>query len=314
MGDNIAQEVLSNNELDTIKININVFLMLLNKIENDIDNIPAELINKSNDLQKTYNCFASNYDARSLWEKKKFIASKIRNKDIKSIKPKLHIISTDFSDETKCKKEFIGYLNKLTDVNKDIIYNKIRVFISTIDKKLYFLLSEIVWNFIKISSNNIYIDVLYIFDNKYINENITYMWDKYISNKEWLPNEYILNNNVLTSDCDKYDEYCDYVKWKKGSISIARAWCYIMQKQNLLQNLDILLDNLIEKLKDYKGDIFSNVYKHKVYKHVVDIILDQIHTILDIYKSKRIIQIIKNIDITYFENSSKFKIYNILEK
>ena len=310
MSDNIAREVLSsNNELDTIKININSFLFLLNKIENDVDNIPIELINKSSELQKTYNCFASNYDARSLWEKKKFIASKIRNKEIKSVKPKLHIISTDFSDETKCKKEFIGYLNKLTDVNKDIIYNKIKIFISTIDKKLYILLSEIVWNFIKVSSNNIYIDVLYIFDNKYLNENITYMWEKYISNKEWLPNDYILNNNVLATNDDKYDEYCDYVKWKKSSISISRAWCYIMQKQNLSQNLDILLDNLIDKLKDYTSDKTS-----KVYKHVVDIILDQINTILDIYKCKRIIQIIKNIDITNFENSSKFKIYNILEK
>ena len=164
-----------NNELDTIKINIQVFISLLNQIENDVDNIPHELIKKSSDLQKTYNCFASNYDARSLWEKKKFIASKIRNKEVKPSKPKLHIISSDFSDETRCKKEFTGYLNKLTDVNKTTIYSKIKIFISNLDKSFYIYLSDIIWNFIKISSNNIYIDVLYLFDTSYVNENILYI-------------------------------------------------------------------------------------------------------------------------------------------
>jgi hypothetical protein len=304
-----SSDVLSpNNELDTIKININVFLSLLHKLENDYDSIPSELIKKSEDLQKTYNCFASNYDARSLWEKKKFIASKVR-KDTKYSKPKLHIITSDFSDETKCKKEFMGYLNKLTDVNKNIIYNKISAFISNLDKSMYHLLSDIIWNFIKISSNNIYIDILYLFNKDYTDKIIKDTWKKYIDNKEWLPSSYILSNNILENNENKYDEYCDYVKWKKGSISLARAWCYIMQKNNSLSDLDILLDNLVENLMTYVNNTTSHVYKH-----VIDILLDQINTILDIYKSKRIINIIKDIDISNFENSSKFKIYNILEK
>lgn len=295
-----------NNEFGIIKINYDIFYKLLKEKENDDKDLPQPLINKANDLQNNYNCFASNYDARSLWEKKKYIASKIRNKDYKTIRAKPIILSTDFSDEFKCKKELTGYLNKLSDVNKHIIYAKIKNFIDTINKSYIHSLFDIIWTFIKKSSNNIYIDVLYLFNKDDKDNNLKTNWDKYMSNKEWIPPTYILETDILLKD-ENYDTFCDYIKWRKSSISVIRTWCNILIKEDKINNIDILLNNIMEIVIEY-------IENKSIKKHVLDIALDQIYTILDIHDNIEVIDKIKNWDISIFENSSRFKIYNILEK
>lgn len=286
---------MDDNELEYIKINYSIFKNILLSHNSEI---PEILLNKYNDLITNYNCFASNYDARSLWEKKKIMASK-KNKT----RTRPHLISFDFTDEMKCKKEFTSYLNKLTDLNKTIIYNKIKTFLEKIDEDIINLLIEIVWNFIKISCNNIYIDVLYIFDQKYIIKYITIYWDKYNKNIEWLPPDNILINKNLFKD-DNYDEYCDYVKWKKYNISITRAWCNIFKKENMMSNIDIINLKIIEKIEE--GEIID--------KHIINLLYDQISIFLDSRPNKIIINKIINIDLNTCENSTKFKIINILDK
>ena len=198
-----------NEEIGLVKIDYDVFKKCLNDFNSTNVIISDNIVNKANELINNYNCFISTYDARSLWEKKKIIAS---NKKI--VKSRPHIIYIDFSDDAKCKKEFISYLNKLTDVNKETIYNKISIFISQVNKDIFNSLFDVLINFIKSSNNNIYIDVLYLFEESYINENITNFYINYIDKKEWLPKE-ILIEYKLIFDEDKYDTYCEYVKIKK---------------------------------------------------------------------------------------------------
>ena len=282
-------------DLGFIKINLDIFNTSLKSHNQEI---PLYLINKSNDLQSNYNCFASNYDARSLWEKKKIIAmkkTKVRNRP--------HLISFDFTDETKCKKEFTSYLNKLTDLNKEIIYTKIKSFILNINEDISKLLFDILWNFIKLSSNNIYIEILYIFNIDYVNNYINFIWNKYNDNNEWLPSNEILNNDKLF-DQDNYDSYCDYIKWKKSNLSICRAWCYIFKKENKMENIDTINNNIL-----YYIDNNING-KH----YIIDLLLDQVNILLDARPNNIILNKIINWDIANFENSTKFKIYNILEK
>ena len=52
----------------------------------------------------------------------------------------------------------------LTDVNKNIIYSKINNFIKELNENILNSLFDVIITFIKISSNNIYIDVLFLFD------------------------------------------------------------------------------------------------------------------------------------------------------
>ena len=66
--------------------------------------------------------------------------------------------------------------------------------------------------------------------------------------------------------------------------------------------LEILFENTINILKE-----------NKEYKHILDIFLEQLFNILSVTKTAKIINKIKNIDISKFNNSTKFLIYNILE-
>jgi hypothetical protein len=52
----------------------------------------------------------------------------------------------------------------------------------------------------------------------------------------------------------------------------------------------------------------------KVHKYIIDILLEQISKILKLHNNNIIVNNIKQLDITSFESSSKFLIYDILEK
>ncbi len=178
-------------------------------------------------------------------EKKKIIAS---NKNPTKSRP--HIIYLDFSDEAKCKKEFISYLNKLSDVNKEVIYEKISTFISKINDDIKHLLFDVLINFIKTSNNNIYIDVLYLFDDIYIETNITKFYLNYLNEKLWLPKDIIVDyKNIF--DEENYDTYCEYVKIKKTTLSMLKALIIILNKLNKNNIIKKIVNHIFTDLNTY---------------------------------------------------------------
>ena len=288
-------------DIGLVKINFNVFKKCLNNFNASNIIISDNIVNKANELVTNYNCFISNYDARSLWEKKKIIAS---NKN-KAPKTRPHIIYIDFSDDAKCKKEFISYLNKLTDVNKETIYNKISSFISQVNTEILNSLFDVLINFIKSSNNNIYIEVLYLFEKDYIETNITNYYNNYLKEKEWLPSIINIEYKQIFDD-EYYDIYCEYVKLKKSTISMIKALCIILKKINKINIIEEIIENILTDL---------NIYITTTdYKHINELLLDELAIILDfIPKQKYINQVVK-IDITNLDTSTKFKITNIIEK
>jgi len=289
-----------NEDLGFIKINYDNFKNSLDNFNNSHIVISDTIANKANDLINNYNCFVSNYDARSLWEKKKIIAS---NKTVTKTRP--HIIYIDFSDETKCKKEFISYLNKLTDLNKDTIYNKISSFISKINDDIKILLFDVLINFIKSSNNNIYIDVLYLFDDDYIKTNITRFYNNYLTQNEWLPKE-IKTEYKNIFDEKNYDIYCEYVKIKKTTLSMLKGLCLILKKLNKTDIIDIIIHNIFNDLNEY---IFKNEYKH-----LTELLLDELAILIENVPSQENINNISMINTDNLDNSTKFKINNIVDK
>jgi len=206
-----------------IKINLSVFNHLYN-INNDV---PSAIINKAENLKKSCNCFNSFYDPKMIWEKKLFnkkeknttnpeAASNVNNKG------RVHIIIPDFSDSSNIKRTLIGYLNKLTQKNKELIYEKIKVIIDSNNTDEVFL---IIWSYIKVSDcdNNIYIKLLEYFESDFLNNSINKLWDNYLNNDEWKPPKYIYENNLLLLN-NEYELYCDYIKWKKGIHNINIIW------------------------------------------------------------------------------------------
>ena len=183
----------------------------------------------------------------------------------------------DLDADVKYKKEFTSFLNKLTDINKEIIYNKITVFIKPFDEIKLNTLFEILINFIKLSSNIIYIDVLYLFPENFVNNQINNYTNNYLNKNEWIPNEtFIIDNKILYNN-DNYDNYCKFIK----------------------NNLSNTIDIYIQKNE---------------YKHITEFLLDQLLIILENITDNKIIDKIKSYELEGLDYSTKFKLMKITEK
>ena len=196
-------------------------------------------------------------------------------------------------------------MNKLTDLNKDVIYSKISAFIKKLNDDILNSLFEILINFMKSSNNNIYVDVLYLFEPSYIDDNITKYYLKFIDNKEWLPIK-IIEEYKFIFDENNYDEYCEYVKIKKSTLSLLKALSIILKKINKNDIIEIIINNIFQ-------DLFIYLDK-KDYKHIIELLLDELLIILDYMPNQDYINKIKNIDTSNLDISTKFKITYILEK
>ena len=284
-----------------IKINLSVFKNIYN-----INNaVPIAIINKADNLKKSCNCFNSLYDPKMIWEKKIFNKKEKNTGGYESAtnvnnKGRVHIIIPDFSDSSNIKRTLIGYLNKLTQKNKDLIYEKIKVIIDNNNTDEVFL---IIWSYIKVSDcdNNMYIKLLEYFGEEFLNNSINKLWDSYLNNDEWKPPKYIYDNNLLLLN-NEYELYCDYIKWKKGIHNINIIWIKYKNGE---------ITQLLNNIHDYMIECISNP---KIHKYIIDIFMEQILKILNKYNDPKIIDKIKLLDIKNFESSTKFLIYNILEK
>ena len=135
---------------------------------------------------------------------------------------------------------------------------------------------------------------------------INKLWDNYINQKEWIPPKYIFENNLLLLN-NEYELYCDYVKWKKGIHNTNVIWAKYKQSE-----IPRLLDDIYEYLTN------ECIGRPHIHKYIIDIFLEQILKVLkstqtDEYKTP-IVDKIKSLDIKSFDSSTKFIIYNIIEK
>lgn len=272
-----------------IKIDISYFQDRYNQL----NEIPENIKNKADVINDTYSCFKSYYDPKMIWVKKNY------NKKEKPVttKNRFHIIIPDFTDKSMLKRKLVGLLNKITTKNKNTIYESIKEIITTNDKNSVF---EIIWEYIKLNENSLYTNILTFFDENILRDNIDTKWKNYIELREWDPPKTIYDNNILLLN-DEYDLYCDYIKWKKNINNLNKLWIKFK-----LNEIHVLLDVL------FKHTTYI-IKENKEYKHILDIFLEQLFNILSVTKTTEIINKIKDIDISKFNNSTKFIIYNILD-
>lgn len=258
-----------------------------------IGEIPENIKNKAIDLIENYNCFKSYYDPKMIW------AKKVYNKKEKTIaqKNRFHIIIPDFTDNSLLKRKILGLLNKITNKNKLSLYDNIKDIIKTNDNHIVI---EIIWEYIKLNENDLYSNILSFFDKDFSDNYIDSKWKKYIESREWDPPKLFYDNNILLLN-DEYDLYCDYVKWKKGVNNINNIWLKFKFEE---------IETLLYSLFDYTIVIIK---ENKVYKHILDIYLEQILKILSVTKTPDIINKIRDLDNSNFNSSTKFIIYNILD-
>lgn len=270
----------------------------------DKQNIRNSLLIKQKELYNNHKCFHSKFESQICnYAEKKHYSNELRKNYVPKVANRLHIISTNFDDSTKIKKTFVSNLNKLSPKNSHSLLIKIKDIINNVnDKKLEKELYLTTWDFIKKSYDPSYIDVINLYD-----QNITdCRWETYISNKEWYPAEYVINNNILSSCNDMYDLYCNYVTWKKQITNINKTWCLIHSTKDSQNKFDTILNDMIYLFNEYKED-------PKKRKHIIDFSLEQILIILKTYKNQNIINLFKDLDTSNLESSSKFIILDIVE-
>jgi len=294
----------NNFDLGIIKIPLSTFKDVY---ENHTDFNNEVLTKKAKDLINNYNCFVSNYDAKSLWEKKKIMAAQKKTSRVNSNnRTRPFVLLIDLNDDIKYKKEFTSFLNKLTDINKETIYNKISLFINVLDEPKLNSLFDILINFIKVSSNSIYIDVLYLFPENYVDYHVTNFCNSFLNNHQWLPDkEFIIDNKKLYHN-DNYDNYCKFVKIKKQTISILKALIHMNKKLERDEFFQLISNDIINSIDTY--------IKNNEYKHITEFLLDEILYILEIVNDKKIIDRINNYDLSILDYSTKFKIMKIIDK
>ena len=302
-------------DVKVVKINLSVFQSRYN-----ID-VPENILNKAETLRKSCSCFNSFYDPKMIWEKK------LNNKKEKSLqianntaagvgassitgsnKGRFHIIIPDFSDTSCIKRTLIGYLNKLTSKNKDTIYDKIKVIIAGATGEAG--LTEIfliIWSYIKATDsidgeNNIYIKLLEYFDRAFLSVNIDRLCSSYLNNKEWIPPKFIFENNLLLLN-NEYELYCDYIKWKKGIHNLNIIWIKYMPAE-----IPVLLEDIYAYLTE------NCIGNPSIHKYIIDIFIEQILKILNNYTYKPLVEKMRLLDVKSFDSSTRFLIYNIIEK
>jgi len=264
---------------------------------NGKDEIPLDIMDKADVLKKKYSCFNSFYDTKMILAKKVYNKKdKEKDNDVKN-KGRFHIIIPDFTNNSMIKRNLIGYLNKLTLKNKDTIYEKIKVIINVNNNEEFF---NLVWGYIKLNDDKIYLDILYFFEKIFLSEMIELKWKSYNNDEEWKPPQYIYDNNLLLLN-DEYELYCNYIKWKKCINNINKIWTIIKKNE---------IPDLLNKIYEYTFEI---IIDGKVHKYIIDIFMVQLYKILQIVRSDEIINKIKNLDTTKYNTSTKFIIYNIID-
>ena len=324
----------NDNDNDIIKIDLSIFKKHYLSFNKKL--IPDSLLKKRQEIYNNHNCFHVSFDKDNYNQGQKhnnnsksynYTASTHNNNTYNHyhaahITPRvlpnsphqgtknqnrLYIITSDFTEDTKIKKQFMSYLNKLTENNKTSIYPKIQELIATIsDTTLNEATYATVWDFIKKSPSDIYVYLLQFFDEAMTSKYI----EKYMHDKLWYPPEYAFENNLLTADEALYDMYCDYVKWKNYVSNNIKVICTLEPMNSDKQMVDKLLNDLYDLF-------FDNLYQSTT-KHIVNFALEQIHNIMKIrnnvgaVKNKDIKYKLRGIDTNELESSSKFLIMDIL--
>lgn len=280
-------------------IGIDVFKKIYSSFENN--NIPNNLLETKQELLSNFSCF--NYSNTKKYSYNKNFKS-TSHEIVKPKNSKLHTISANYTEKDNFKKLWIGYLNKLSQKNEEQYSQKIidllnDIQCNTIRTELY----NSIWDFIKRAPDKVYINVLSLFDFSFTENK----WNSFIQNNEWIPNDNIINNNVLSNDKDMYDLYCDYVTWKKHIKNTNIGWILLFTKYQCLNKIDTLLKDIVSLFEKYK-------LLQKTHKHMIDFALEQIYVILQKYSNQNVLKniYIQNKD-TQLQSSSKFLLMDIFQ-
>lgn len=282
---------------------------------------------KADTLQKTFTCFQESTDSKNniypqnhsagssgKWGKGQAFS---RNSAPPPRQPpatrpdKLTFGGREISNEDRIKRELLAFINRLSEGNrKNIITyfeNNLQVeFIDTYVRLLWeaMLRSEDFQELYIECFQAIYTLLCKNTDNVFI-EKITTLWSSYVTDEKWIPSDALINEK-------DYDDFCDFVKWKKTSITYIHGFSKCVTKEWLrVTTYDNLSDKLIVSIEKFLDESPEGC-------KVTDALLDQLLILVEYTKTAQdepIKTFIKSLhtNAVDYRPSTRFKIYDLKE-
>lgn len=146
--------------------------------------------------------------------------------------------------EEKAKREFFSLMNKLTHQNKAQVLktvsdNHVATLSDTVEPVSIRMYVSIVWDMMLRNKDlqKLYIDVLHLFPEDLVLSECNRLWSEYNDLHKWLPPETISGSDIINSE---YDEFCDFVKWKKHSIASVQGLFMLYVKDMIDDDVELM--------------------------------------------------------------------------
>ena len=180
-----------------------------------------------------------------------------------SSRPLLKLAGAALSEEGQARKEFLPLMNKLSQKNKVSIFNQVSNIIKPTCIMVYI---DIIWSICLDSPayQSLYMEVIDLISAKAIGTvdvrgKLRDRLDAFMDNAAFLPPD--------DMEKEEYDDFCDYVKWKKRSLALV-SMLIMLDKRGLV-------DGAIRTLAD-KLIAACDIVLDQASYDVADILLDQL--------------------------------------
>lgn len=157
----------------------------------------------------------------------------------------------ELSREDISRKDFMANMNKLSRQNYDAILRLIR---TTYNSNFLPNYMDILWTMMirQPDFQDLHIQVIQHLLTITPPERKTFVqtyWDNrckvYFQEKQWTPSDDLL----LTASQDEYDEFCDYIKWKKTTGASLVAWLRLMEHAVIAADYDLCFNAVIDSIQ-----------------------------------------------------------------
>lgn len=216
--------------VDTYVIEVERFL----QVRALVSVIPDHLRRIAEEMKRTYRCFSDEGHEKRFYP---------RQQVVRHVEARSRIGSRVLSKEAISKKEFMVHANKMTHKNKDSI---IQAFKPHIRKECIDIYMAVVWDLIQRAPEyqDIYADFIASIcadTGDVLHEKFTKIFDNYVASRNWYPSA-----QMVTED---YDEFCEFVKWKKRAVAAVQAFkLFVARKWLSEEKLVALTDDLVSEL------------------------------------------------------------------
>jgi len=268
---------------------------------------------KAQEMRQQYMCFTAGEENDRRYQSKVASGHHQRNSGAqRHASERTKIGNRVFSKEVIARKEFLMYANKLSPQNKSQIIKTFKLHVRQECLDIYVALS---WDLMLRAADyqEMYTEFVAITaDNATISEKFKGVYEQYINDRYWYPKKELTIHDSVTED---YDEFCDFVKWKKRAAAAVKA-ITVMVKCGWIPSSCI--PNVISLIiEDVKNEIESqSSHNAQIGTRTLDALLEQLFILGNLSeKNEYLIANVATIveDIDKFRPATKFKILDLKE-